>query len=427
MKKFLNWYKLDNSAKLYPILITKNSQSLFRLSALLIEEIDEERLSQALSDIMPRFPSFAVRLRNGVFWYYLEENNRPTKVFRDDGIMLKPIDIAATNHYWFRVSYFSKKINIDFFHALTDASGGMEFFKALLHRYMTLGGQQIGNDNVLEYLAPSSESEMEDSFQTNYQKTRLKDLDLKSFTGIKPMFLEGKLLNGQGYGAIIGTMSASGFKEKAKQLNTGLNTLICALLMQSIAKTYETKLKKKPIVMMIPVNLHRVFGGNSLRNFVLFTRLCIMPSKDKTLEDYIKECAEQLAEGTKKENIQKQLNTTVRSERAAIFQFMPLPLKYFAFKVGKLFLKARQTMIFSNVGKIDIPQNMTLEKLAVNINVSRQSPVNVGAITVNDKLVISFTRNIVETEIERNFFTTIASLGLDVQIASNFREEQNVL
>lgn len=427
MKKFLNWYRLDNSAKLYPILITKNSQSLFRLSALLVEEVDKQRLTQALSDIMPRFPSFAVKLRNGFFWYYLEENNRPVKVFSDDGILLKPINIMETNSYWFRVSYFSKKISIDFFHALTDAKGGMEFFKTLLHRYMTIGGESVSNDNVVNYLEKPQPAEIEDSFQTNYQKIKLKEMDLKSLTGVKPMALSGKILRGQGYGAIVGTMSVSAFKEKAKEYNTNLNTMLCALIMLSIAKTYENKPKQNPIVMMVPVNLHRIFGGATLRNFVMFTRLCVMPSNDKTLADYITECAEQLKTGTTKESMQKQLNTTVRSAKAAIFQFMPLPLKYLAFKLGKLFLKSRQTVIFSNVGLVKIPQNMKLEKLAVNINVSRQSPVNVGAIAVNDKLVVSFTRKIVETEMERNFFTLISDLGIEVKIASNYREEQNVL
>ncbi|MDD4839573.1 MAG: hypothetical protein PHE93_02740 [Clostridia bacterium] len=427
MKKVLKWYKLDNAAKLYPMLITKNSQSLFRISVLLLEEVNEGQLKQALNDIMPRFPSFAVELRSGLFWYYFEENNRPVKVFTDDGIMLKPIDVAQTNYYWFRVSYFSRKINLEMFHAISDAGGGMQFLKALLHRYFTLGGQEIGNDNVMSLLDEPTENEVEDSFQTQYQKTKLKDMDLKSFTGKAPMNLTGTLFNGQGYGSIFGTMSVEQVKAKAKEYGTNLNAFLCAMLIVSIVKTYGVKSKQKPIIMMIPVDLRRLYGNISLRNFVLFTRLTITPTIDKTLEDYIKECDEQLKIGTKKESMQSQLNTTVRSEKTLIFKLMPLPLKFLAFKLGKIFLKSRQTIIFSNLGKVALPQNMKIDKMVLGINVGRNAPLNAGAVAVGDKLVVSFTRDIIETEVERNFFTALVKLGINVKVASNFREEQNVL
>lgn len=434
MKKVLRWYKLDNSARLYPILITKNSQSLFRISAMLDKEVEPERLAQALNDIMPRFPSFSVRLRNGIFWYYLEENNRPTKVFKDSGILLEPIDTKETNYYWFRVSYFSRKVNFDVFHALCDASGALEFFKALLHRYYILGGLTLGNDHVMDLLVPPTEEEVEDCFQNAYQKTKLKDIDLKKFAGKPPMKMTGTILKGAGYGSVMGTMSCAALKKKANEYGCSINLFLAALLMQAIVRTYGIKPKKsngkdrqKPIVMMVPVNLRRVFGGSTLRNFVLFTRLTIMPSEDMTLERCIEIISRQFKEDTTKECLQAQLNTTVKSARTPIFKLMPLPLKYILFRFGKLFLKSRQTMIFSNVGRVELPEGIPVDRMFVHLNVSKNSPKNVGAISVGDNLVVSFTRDMVETETERWFFTSIVDMGIPVTVASNFREEQDVL
>ena len=81
MNKFLNrvmggerklrWMQLDNAAKIYPAARRRNWNNLFRLSATLTETIDVPTLQTALDVTVRRFPSIAVRLRRGVFWYYL--------------------------------------------------------------------------------------------------------------------------------------------------------------------------------------------------------------------------------------------------------------------------------------------------------------------------------------------------------------------
>ena len=71
------WYKLDLSANVYPTLQRRNFSSVYRLSILLNEDINPELLQQAVDLTLPRFPSFQVALRKGLFWRYLEPNHRP--------------------------------------------------------------------------------------------------------------------------------------------------------------------------------------------------------------------------------------------------------------------------------------------------------------------------------------------------------------
>ena len=99
-----------NAASFYPVLTTRNTQSIFRLSALLDDKVDPEKLRQALCEAIVRFPLFKVRQRTGVFWYYFEENEEPFNIFEDDGILLRRIDTKKTNGYQFRLCYFGKKI-----------------------------------------------------------------------------------------------------------------------------------------------------------------------------------------------------------------------------------------------------------------------------------------------------------------------------
>ena len=66
--KLTKWLRLDNSAKIYPMLISKKSMNMFRLSAELDEAVDKDVLQEALKLTISRFPSFNVKLMKGIFW-----------------------------------------------------------------------------------------------------------------------------------------------------------------------------------------------------------------------------------------------------------------------------------------------------------------------------------------------------------------------
>ena len=78
------WNKLDLSAIVYPTLQRSDFSSVYRLSVVLKEAIDPELLQQALDMTLPRFPTYKVAIRKGLFWRYLEPNNRPGPYVRED-------------------------------------------------------------------------------------------------------------------------------------------------------------------------------------------------------------------------------------------------------------------------------------------------------------------------------------------------------
>lgn len=71
------WYELDLSAIVYPTLQRRDFSSVYRLSVVLKETIDPEILQQAVDISLRRFPTYKVAIRKGLFWRYLETNNRP--------------------------------------------------------------------------------------------------------------------------------------------------------------------------------------------------------------------------------------------------------------------------------------------------------------------------------------------------------------
>ena len=70
----IRWDRLDNTAHLFPVIAGESMSNVYRISVTLTELVDRELLQQALDMVLPKFDGFNLRLRQGVFWYYFEEN-----------------------------------------------------------------------------------------------------------------------------------------------------------------------------------------------------------------------------------------------------------------------------------------------------------------------------------------------------------------
>lgn len=120
------WYKLDLSAIVYPTLQRRDFSSVYRLSVVLKEEIDPALLQQALDQTLTRFPTYKVAIRKGLFWRYLEPNNRPGPYVREDiKNPCMPMHFKGNNRYLIRVYYYGRRIALEAHHCLGDGTGGM--------------------------------------------------------------------------------------------------------------------------------------------------------------------------------------------------------------------------------------------------------------------------------------------------------------
>ena len=133
MKKY--WYPLDNAAKIYPPNTNASSPFVFSFTARLNEEVDPEVLQQALNELLLKMPTFKTRLKRGIFWYYLESNNKPFIVKPQPAHYLKQITPDSNNGYLFEIFYRNTTVTANFYHALTDGTGGVNFFIELLFEY----------------------------------------------------------------------------------------------------------------------------------------------------------------------------------------------------------------------------------------------------------------------------------------------------
>ena len=125
----LYWRRLDNSAKIFPIAAGRKYSTVFRLSAVMKEKIEPKILYNAVNRALEQYPSFKVRMKAGVFWYYLEYNPKKPIVEEEKDYPCKYIEPRTNNNYLFKITYFENKINIDIFHSLTDGNSGKCFLE----------------------------------------------------------------------------------------------------------------------------------------------------------------------------------------------------------------------------------------------------------------------------------------------------------
>ena len=425
MNKGLGWHKLDNSAMIYPMLMTDEKQNIFRITYMMDSEVNPIKLLDAINIAFDRFPSFKVKLKRGLFWHYFDTNEKPFRLFELNDIQLKKIDFRRNNDYCFRISYYNKLIVGDFFHVLCDGTGGSEFMKCVLYYYLLNKSKNIvNNGEVMTKDVPVNIKEYEDSFSANYIPTKLKDLKIKSLTGESAYHIEGALIN-KAYGSnLIHLLYESKdvialSKSKNATVTELLGGVFCLALYNAQIK--DQKVNTKPFQIMCPINLRKMFGSISLKNFSLFSRVQVPTNDGLTLDSAMKCFHDSLLRDVNKDLMQAKINTTVKSEKFIPFRFLPLVLKQAIFSFSNLFVgKSNKTATVSNIGIAHLPEGMeSVKTICYSISVNKKTPISMTIGSLRNEMCITFTSILKSTKIEEEFVKIMNNLGINCKVMSN--------
>jgi Uncharacterized protein containing a NRPS condensation (elongation) domain len=304
------------------------------------------------------------------------------------------------------------------------------FLKTLLFAYFTEKGYNIDPEEKLNLPnSPVLKDEFEDGFMRYARKIKLKDAKpgIAALRGVSAFTLDGFSFPYAGSGVIEGTFDTAVIKELAKSYNSTITAFLGALVAYSI---YETKRRQakgnKPIVLFIPIDLRRFFPSKTLLNFSLFSRCRIDISDALTFEEILAKTKESLARDTDKNTLQRNIDIVSKTQKMFAFRVLPLPVKQFIFKVSKLFFgKGKKTLTFTNLGVIDLPADMKkyISHASIIASTIPSAPMNLSVCTMLGRTTVTFTRKIVDTEIEKFFFRYLANKGVDVSVSSNYWEE----
>jgi len=421
----LRWLRLDNAAKIYPAAKRRKWNNVFRLSATLTESIDPFILQSALNVTIKRFPSIAMRLRRGVFWYYLEEIRKAPSVKKDTYYPLVQMPFEDIRKCAFRVLYYENRIAVEFFHVLTDGNGGIIFLKTLVAEYLSQRHNiTISNTNgVFDRTAEPTASELEDSFLKYEGHVSASRQESTAYR------LKGTPEKDDFSHLTTGIMDVNEALQMAKSYKVSLTEFITAVMIASIIEIQNEKVPnrkhQKPVKVLIPVNLRKMFESTSLRNFVLYITPGINPKMGQyCFEEIVKMVHHKMGIEVNDKHMASLITANVKAEKTLILKIMPLFIKNFAMKTAFDMIGEKKSCItLSNLGAVKVPEEMSpfVERFDFVLGIQATSPNNCGMLSFGDKLYINLIRNIKEPTLEYKFFTYIKNLGLNVKIESNQR------
>lgn len=419
----LRWMPLDNAAKIYPAARSHNWTNAFRLSATLKEEVDTKVLQSALDVTIRRFPSLGTRLRKGLFWYYLQQVSHAPAIRQEMSYPLTRMTRRDLRDCALRVIVYHNRIAVEFFHSLTDGNGGVIFLKALLAEYLQQKYHLVipAEQGVVGRLEEPSPEELEDSF-------------LKYAGPVCASRRENNAWHLKGTPEPDGFLNVTCFQlpvaqvlEQAHHYCVSMTTFLSAALMQAIlnlqAQQIPNRRYRKYVRLLIPVNLRRLFPSKSMRNFALYTTPEVDPKLgDYSFEELCQIIQHRMALDVTPKQMSARIATNVKSERVFLLKITPLFIKNLVMKAVFLAVGERKSCLcLSNLGQVTLPKEMEgyVERMDFILSSQAMSPHNCGVLSYGDTLYINFTRNIVEPNLEREFFLVLREMGLPVEVQSN--------
>ena len=421
----LRWMRLDNAAKIYPAAKRRNWNNFFRLSVTLTEPIDTAVLRAALDVTVRRFPSIAVRLRRGAFWYYLEEIPKAPDIQPEKSCPLAHVPFGQVRQCAFRVLVYHDRMAVEFFHAVTDGTGGLIFLKTLTAEYLCqkYGISIPAEKGVLGRLEEPSPQELEDSF-LRYAG------DVTASRAESTAYHLSGTPEKDGYKNLITMMvPVDRVRACARQHGVSVTELLGAAMMQAIADLQAEKVprrsRRKPVKVLLPVNLRNLFPSRSLRNFASYITPEIDPrTGDYTFSEICAAVHHRMGLENNTHTLRAKFAANVASEKSPVLKVMPLFIKNIAMKaVFNAVGERKSCLCLSNLGAVELPEVMApyVRRVDFIIGVQAAAPHDCGVVSWNGTMYINCIRSIQEPELELHFYRVLHRLGLPVKVESNQR------
>lgn len=411
------WHKLDNTAKIYPVIASSQLSSVYRMSVTLKEKIDPKKLQQAVEIVTPWFEIFHVRLRRGVFWYYYETNKKLPKIEEEFTYPCRYIDPYSNNQYLFRVSYYECRINLEVFHGLTDGNGAILFLKELLYQYLRLAHREELSF-LLDMPSQDASFNMEDSYQKYYKKMKTEGYGKEYAYQLK-----GDALGGLKVGVLHGYIDLKSLKRVCKGYQVSVTQYFLAVLIESI---YVENMNKQPsslpIRINMPVNLRAFFESTTIRNFFAAVIVGFLAEKEEYTFEEILDCVKAGSEKElTKERLEKLISYNVGNEKHWYLRMLPLFIKNIGIKVIYEHSAKGFTTTISNLGIIKVlPEYQPyVERFHFIMGVSKKQPMKCIVCSYQEEIVFTFSSVLEDTSIQRHFFKKLSEHGIAVKVESN--------
>ncbi len=413
------WLSLDNAAKIYPAVINKEFTAVFRITAVLHRSVRIKPLRKAVLLAEKRFPYLRVQLKEGFFWYYLEQSAKHFPIEVDEHPYCRKF---SKKELLIRVRAKENRISAEFSHTLTDGSGGLEFLKTILNLYTKECGVKIHAEFYQRLEEQVNEEEYEDAYK-RYFKAEIPPMVKKSKAFHLPYQLNTpprlKLSN-----VVIPTDQINKVAREKEVSITVYLVAVYLFILQGISEKLNRPgkyIKRKILRVQIPVNLRQVLPSKTMRNFSLF----VMPEIDLrlghyTFDEIVKSVFHQTKLETEEKLINKNISRNVGSEKKLYIRSIPLFIKSFILRMKYYSLGTSQySGVITNLGKIDLPvetENMCNYFIMTPPPPNKMLKISCGVAGFGGKLVLSFSNITQSHEFEEKFLQFLRDQNIPVKL-----------
>lgn len=405
-------YRIDNASILFLSLMRKNHTNTYRFSMTLTEPVCPETLQLAVDRIYRRFPTVIAGFYPGFFHYFQIPAKEPPLVKPDPGCLLT-MSKEEIRTCSYRVYYKDNTISIEVFHALTDGHGAIASFTTLVAEYLRiLHGIPIPSVNTLLDIEQSPMlMELEDSF-------------LEHEDG-KPMHLPSRyayqlpahppVSTGihRSHNAIVTSQLLAASRRYGVSMTTLLSTVMAQSVME-IQQRHAGSNRLKPVRIMVPVDLRKMFPSRTLRNFVLYALPTLEPQDHyKPLSDLLHSFREQMQEQIQKKRMASIMAYNVRMQENWLFRHIPRFIKCACLRFGyQFFGESNSSVTVTNLGNLQLPEEMRsyIETVEVILTPRISSPYGCALISYNGFVHINISRFSKNPELEEVFFQKLNSI-----------------
>ena len=407
------WRSLDNAAKLFSAASSPKDTRVFRFYCELKEEVEENALQEALDQTIQKHPVFLSVMRKGLFWHYLEKSELRPVVREEYKEPCSSLYVRDKKTLLFEVTYYKKRINFEVFHALTDGTGATEFLRELVKNYLYLIHEEDLEPVELSNQYLTVKDQEDDSFSRYYDP----DFPRKKKKKIRAVQIKK---GGKGYEELQINEASMSVKELlgiAREKKVSMSVLLTAAFICAIHEELSRMQEKKPVILMVPVNLRKIFPSDSMLNFFGYIEPGYQFGGGKdSFEDVLEAVKLYFQENLSKEHMAGRMNELIAIEKHKILKWAPLELKNRCIRAGAKMAEQEVTAVLSNMSVVKMPENYAqyIEKFGVYTSTNR---TELCICSFQDTLSLGFTSRYDSTNIQRNFYRILKELGASVKVA----------
>lgn len=407
------WRSLDNAAKLFSAASSPKDTRVFRFYCELKEEVKEEILQEALNQTIQKYPVFLSVMRKGLFWHYLEKSELRPVVREEYKEPCSSLYVRDKKTLLFEVTYYKKRINFEVFHALTDGTGATEFLRELVKNYLYLIHEEDLEPVELSNQYLTVKDQEDDSFSRYYDP----DFPRKKKKKIRAVQIKK---GGKGYEELQINEASMSVKELlgiAREKKVSMSVLLTAAFICAIHEEMSRMQEKKPVILMVPVNLRKIFPSDSMLNFFGYIEPGYQFGGGKdSFEDVLEAVKLYFQENLSKEHMAGRMNELIAIEKHKILKWAPLELKNHCIRAGAKMAEQEVTAVLSNMSVVKMPEDYAqyIEKFGVYTSTNR---TELCICSFQDTLSLGFTSRYDSTNIQRNFYRILKELGASVKVA----------